>query len=86
MEIAKKYENSEFGPVTATPPKKTLTELSVDKKWISLKSRKMENGQIQNDHQRRKEITDSMEIGKRAKIYFIFNKRLAHQSEMKYAI
>ena len=34
MEMAKKYENDEFGPITVTPPKKN-TELSVDEKAFS---------------------------------------------------
>ena len=52
MEMAKKYENGEFGLVTVTPPKKPLTEMSVDEKIVYLKNKKMENGQIQKGHQR----------------------------------
>ena len=51
-EMAKKYENGEFGSVTVTPPKKPLTELSVDGKCIYLKNKKLENSQIQKGHQR----------------------------------
>ena len=52
MEMAKKYENGEFGLVTVTPPKKPLTEMSVDEKIVYLKNKKMENGQIQKGDQR----------------------------------
>ena len=60
MEMAKKYENRELGPVTVTPPKKPLTELSMDEKSVYLKSKTTENGLIQKGHQRGKEITESM--------------------------
>ena len=52
IEMVKKYENSEFGSVTVTPPKKLLTELSVDEKSAYLKSKKMENCEIHKGHQR----------------------------------
>jgi len=51
VEMAKKYENGEFCLVIVTPPKKPLTELSVDAKSVYLKRNNMENGQIQKGHQ-----------------------------------
>lgn len=51
MEMAKKYESGEFGPVTVTPPKKPLTELSVNEKTAHLKGKRFENGQVQKGHQ-----------------------------------
>jgi len=86
--MAKKYENGEFCLVIVTPPKKPLTELSVDAKSVYLKRNNMENGQIQKGHQSWKEIRKlgSMDIRKRAKMNLIFNRRLANQSEMENVI
>ena len=86
IEMVNKYKNGESGPVTIIPPKAPLTELSVDEKSVYLKSKTTENGQIQNGHQCGKEATESMEIRKRSKMNLIFNRKLAHQSEIENAI
>ena len=47
MEMVRKYENGEFGPVTVTHPKKPLTQLSIDEKSAYFKGKRIENSQIQ---------------------------------------
>lgn len=46
MEMTRKYENGEFGPVTVTLPKKPLTQLSIDEKVLTSKARELKTARF----------------------------------------